>query len=215
MGLRWSADFGADVARRVLGRGALAAACGGDARKAGVSVVRRTWRTSATPQQLLRRWPRRPTSSRADFGKLEDAVGRHQPLPAADRRHRPAVQRRRAEHSGRLHVRRGGARWRRSARAPTTGTKKMVRHQRQQLRRGGRVRRRRVRARAVTAGGESGDPDVAALQRSGEALQHGRLARGATSTARNSRDISSGSIIPVSENRESDLFVAREGFRRA
>ena len=35
---------------------------------------------------------------------VEDAVGRHQPLPASDRRHRAAVQRRGPEHSGGLHV---------------------------------------------------------------------------------------------------------------
>ena len=42
-------------------------------------------------------------------------------------------------------------------RARVSGNEEVVRHQRQQLRRGGRVRRP-VRARAVTAGGESGNP---------------------------------------------------------
>ena len=54
---------------------------------------------------------------------------------------------------------------------------KMVRDQRQQLRRGGRVRQG-VRARAVTAGGESGNPCIAALQRPGRALRQRQFARG-------------------------------------
>ena len=53
--------------------------------------------------------------------------------------------------------RRAGARSRRSARAQP-GTEALVRHQRQQLRRGGRVRADASGRRAVTAGGESGDP---------------------------------------------------------
>ncbi len=90
------------------------------------------------------------------FRHLEDAVGRHQPLPAAHRRHRPAVQRRAARASRSASPRRVGlARLVRRARLP--GHEEVVRHERQQLRRGRRVRRQ-VRAQAVTAGGESGDP---------------------------------------------------------
>ena len=60
--------------------------------------------TKATPQQRLEALAAASDKLAADFGNVEDAVGRHQPLPAPHRRHRPAVQRRGAEHSGRLHL---------------------------------------------------------------------------------------------------------------
>ena len=62
-----------------------------------------------------------------------------------------------AEHPGRLHLEPWGSLASFGAIAEA-GHEALVRHQRQQLRRGGRVRPTRVRARAVTAGGESGNP---------------------------------------------------------
>ena len=44
------------------------------------------------------------TGCTRDFGTLEDAVGRDQPVPAAHRRHRAAVRRRRPEHPGAVHL---------------------------------------------------------------------------------------------------------------
>ncbi len=96
----------------------------------------------------------RQTASR--LRKLEDAVGRHQSIPAPHRRHRAAVQRRAAEHSRGFHFVAWGS-LASFGRASYPGTKKWY----------GTSGNSfvavvefgdRVRARAVTAGGESGHP---------------------------------------------------------
>ena len=94
---------------------------------------------------------------------LEDAVGRHQSLPASHRRHRPAVQRRGPEHPGRLHlVALGLARVIRRAHAHRHG--KMA-NDGEQLCGGGRNHTDRAE-RGGNGEQRGGDP-VAAFQRSG------------------------------------------------
>ena len=108
------------------------------------------------PSSSCRRSPRRRDKLDARLRHVEDAVGRHQPLPAPHRRHRAAVQRRGAEHPGRLHVvALGLARVVRRARYPdtkkwygTSGNSFVAVVEFGDS----------VRAKAVTAGGESGDP---------------------------------------------------------
>ena len=118
---------------------------------------------------------RRVRQARRRFRQVEYAVGRHQPVPAADRRHRPAVQRRGTEHPGRLHlVALGLARLVR--RAQLQGHEEDVRQHRQQLRRGGRVRRQGAREGGVGRRRERRS-EVETLQGSGGALQHRQPAR--------------------------------------
>ena len=83
----------------------------------------------------------RPRPARARLRRLARAVGRGQPLPAHLAADRLAVRRQGAEHPGRLHLEPMGLAGlvRRVAEARH---EEMVRHQRQQLRRGGRVRPR-------------------------------------------------------------------------
>ena len=153
--LRWARRLGADVARRVLGRGDLRRASARTrAARACPPTTTSPTRAAAAAAAGARRGVRQ---AHRRLRHLEDAVGRDQSLPAPHRRHRPAVQRRRAEHPGRLHVVATGARWRRSARAPIPA------------RRSGTARAATASSpssssatacarRAVTAGGESGDP---------------------------------------------------------
>ena len=113
--------------------------------------------TDTTPGQKLDALDRRGRSAAARLRPLAGAVGRDQPLPAHLAGDRPAVQRRRAEH-------------RRAVRLGPLGLARIV-----QLEAPGRARRDgtrtpairfvavvefgpRVRARAVRAGGQSGDP---------------------------------------------------------
>ena len=69
---------------------------------------------------------------------------------------------------------------------PCAGHEKLVRHERQQLRRGGRVRRARARARGHRRRRER-RPRVAALQRPGRALRHRQPARRLLLPRRNRR----------------------------
>ena len=143
VGLPLVGRLGADVARGVLGRGARRRV--GDERARPASP-RRLHGEQATPRAAAAGARRRVRQARRRLRQLEDAVGRHQPLPAPDRRHRPAVQRRRRRAFRSASPRRAGARWRRSARAPIQGHEEDVRHHRQQLRRRRRVRRQRAGA---------------------------------------------------------------------
>ncbi len=155
LGLPLVGGVGADVAGRVSGAKRSAPRCRA-AREAGMPVDE--FIVNERDAQINGSRRSRPPSDKLTrrFRHLEDAVGRDQPLPAAHRRHRAAVQRRGAEHPGRLHVGALGlARVVRRAHVPRH--EEDVRHERQQLRRGRRVRRQ-VRAKAVTAGGQSGDP---------------------------------------------------------
>ena len=104
---------------------------------------------AAIPGRGIRQTDRR-------FRNVEDAMGRHQPIPAPHRRHRPALQRRGPEHSRRVHLGAWGSLASFGARA-YPGTKKWY----------GTSGNsfvavvefgERVRAKAVTAGGESGHP---------------------------------------------------------
>ena len=115
---------------------------GAEARRAGMSADDYI-AGKAAPEQLLAGARGGVRQARGRLRDLEDAVGRHQPLPAPHRRHRPAVQRRGAEHSGRLHVGAVGLAGL-VRRARLHGYEEDVRHQRQQLRRRGRVRRPRA-----------------------------------------------------------------------
>ena len=116
--LRWAANsvptslavfWGEDIRRRVGGGGRGSGTSADDAHRQGARGA-----TAAIARGGVRQ-------ARGGLRKLEDAVGRDQSLPAAHRRHRAAVQRRRAEHSGGLHVRACGDRWLRSARARIRG----------------------------------------------------------------------------------------------
>ena len=83
---RWSADVGADVAGRLLGRGAVASALGADAR---AKATHRCYDYIATRSDAgrssSRRSPRRRDKLTARLRHVADAVGRHQPLPAPRR----------------------------------------------------------------------------------------------------------------------------------
>ena len=119
-------------------------------RRVGAEADGRQCRSTSTSRptprrsSCCRRW-RGVRQADRRFRHVEDALGRHQPLPAHQRRHRAAVRRRGAEHSRGVHSARWGSLASFGARA-YPGTKKMVRHQRQQLRRRRRVRRQRARA---------------------------------------------------------------------
>ncbi len=127
-----------------------------DARKANVSVYE-YMETKATPQQRLDSLAAASDKLPADFGTWKTPWGDINRFQRLDRRHRPAVRRRRPEHPGRVHL---GA----------VGLARVVRRARLQ-----RARKKmygtsgnsfvavvefgdQVRAKAVTAGGESGDP---------------------------------------------------------
>ena len=130
---------------------------------------------------------------------VEDAVGRHQSLPAPHRRHRAIRSTTRAEHSGRVHVGDLGiAGVVRRARVP--GHEEVVRHERQQLRGGRRVRRHRARQGRHGRRRERRS-EVEALQRSGEALQRPAICARCTSTRRSSRGTPSASTIRASDTR--------------
>ena len=155
-------------------------------------VLRRGVRAPRRRRGGMRRHRRPGTAQHAgttapDFGgrlgqagdglrKLEDSLGGYQPLPASYRRHRPAVQRRGAEYPGRLHLVALGIAG--IIRCPyVSGYEEDVRDHRQQLRRGRRVRGSRAGESGVSRRRER-RPEVAAFQRSGEALRHRRSARG-------------------------------------
>jgi acyl-homoserine-lactone acylase len=164
---RWAADSNRDVPGRVLGRGPLGGLLrgGGDRGPLGVGLHGR-------PRH------RRPAADRARHGdaaadgrfrRLAGALGEDQPLPARGRRHRPDVRRRQAEHPGAVHVGPVGfARLVRREGLPRDEA--LLRHQRQQLRRG-----RGVRPAAARLGGDGGrrerPPRLAALQRRGRTLR--------------------------------------------
>jgi acyl-homoserine-lactone acylase len=112
---------------------------------------------------------------RRRFRPLGSALGRGQPLPAFDRRHRPAVQRRRSQHPRRLHDRQSrlarGVR-----RRPLQGQQTALRHARQQLRLGGRVRQPRPGPRRVGRRPER-QPGLTPFQRPGGTLRDRQSAR--------------------------------------
>ena len=116
VGLPLGRRLGADVARRVLGRGA-AAPVGGE--RGGRRVADEYVATNATPSSCCRRSPRRRDKLAADFGNWKTPWGDINRFQRLTDDIVPAVQRRGAEHSGRLHLGDAGARSRRSARART------------------------------------------------------------------------------------------------
>ena len=178
--------WGEDIRRRVMA----------DARKAGLSAE--DYIGGEAPAEMLLQ-SLAAASDRLAVGlrDLEDSLGRYQPLPAPHRRHRPAVQRRGPEHPRGLHVFAVGiARFIRSA--AVSGHEEVVRHQRQQLRGGGGVRPT-VRAKAVTAGGESGHPEsrISMMKRSATPPA---ISAKSISTVRSSRGTPSGSTIPEAKS---------------
>ena len=145
-----------------------------EARKANVSVYE-YMKSKATAAAAPRIAGRRDRQAHRRFRQVADAVGRHQPLPAQRRRDRAEVRRQQAEHAGDVPV---GALGIAGVvrRARVSRHQEVVRHQRQQLRGGGRVRR--------PGEGEGGDrrrPEqrarLEALQRSGRALRDRQPAR--------------------------------------
>ena len=153
---RWAVDSVADVARRFLGRGRVAQrrsrpTCRDGGRRSD------DHRPERRPSSCLQSLVSGVGQARRRFRHVEDAVGRDQSLPAPDRRHRPAIRRRRAEHSGRRSRRRAWGSLASFGARPYPGTKKWY----------GTSGNSfvavvefgpKVRAKAVTAGGESGHP---------------------------------------------------------
>ena len=138
--------WGEELGRRV----------GDEARKAGVTADHYMM-NSATARRAAAGAGRRVRQARRRFRQVEHAVGRHQPLPAADRRHRPAVQRRGRRASRSASPRRAGARSPRSARAATRTRRRCTATPATASSRWSSSATR-CAAKAVTAGGESGDP---------------------------------------------------------
>ena len=196
LGLPLVGVVGADVARGLLGRRAVARAS--QPTREGEDVGRLRFivgRDAAS--RCSRRSPPRRDKLTADFGTLEDAVGRHQPLPAPHRRHRAAVRRRGAEHPRGFTSARWGSLASFGARA-YPGTKKWY----------GTSGNSfvavvefgdRVRARAVTAGGESGDPASPHFNDQAKRYATGESARGLLLSRSARRGTSSASITLVSE----------------
>ncbi len=125
--------WGEDIQKRV----------GADAKKSGIYMSDYIC-TKAPPEPLLQALSDASDRLARRFRNLEDALGRHQSIPAADRRHRSAFQRRGAEHSGGIHfvgVGLAGVVWS----AAISRNEKVVWHEREQLRCGGRVRRQSSR----------------------------------------------------------------------
>jgi acyl-homoserine-lactone acylase len=95
--------------------------------------------------------------ARARFRQLGGGVGRHQPVPAADRRSRSALRRRAPQHPGAVHLRRVGIACL-VRRQTANGSKRYYGTNGNSfvavVEFGDKVR-----ARAVSAGGESGDPN--------------------------------------------------------
>ncbi len=114
--LRWGVNsvptslavFWAEDVRRRVGGG----------RRGGGADRARTPSSTRLPISFCNRWWRHPTTA-GRFRHVEDAVGRHQSLPAPERRHRSAFRRRGRRAFRSASRRRPGARWRRSARALT------------------------------------------------------------------------------------------------
>ena len=111
-----------------------------------------------------------------DFGDWRVRVGPDQPLPAARRFDRRAFRRCKAEHPGALHL--GAMGIARLVRGQDLSQhEELLRHQRQQLRRGGRIRPQTARL-----GGHRGRrkrrPRLAAFQRPGTALCRWEAAAG-------------------------------------
>ncbi len=129
---------------------------------------------SAPPEQLLQALAAASDKLAADFGSWKTPWGDINRFQRINDDIAPAVQRRGTEHSRRLHFRDLGlAGLFRGARL--SGHEEVVRHQRQQLRRRGGVRRDGERQGRDGRRRER-QPGVQALQRSGQALQHGRAA---------------------------------------
>ena len=132
----------------------------------GDDIQRKVGRARTVSSELYRRRSRGGTIAAVALGglrqtrgrlrNLEDAVGRDQSLSASDRRHRSSVHRRRPEHSGGLYVRDWGSLASFGAR-PYKGSKKIYGTSGNSfvaVVEFGKT----VRAKAVTAGGESGNP---------------------------------------------------------
>ena len=172
---RWGGDVGADLAGGLLGRG-------------GRAARRRRGPEGGRPGRRVHRHaaPRRAAAARrsraavdrltADFGTWKTPWGE---INRFQRLTGDIVQKFNdagAEHPGRLHVGALGlARLVRRAHLP--GHEEDVRHQRQQLRGGRRVRAPRARE-SRQRGRPERRPLVAALQRPGHALRNRRPARG-------------------------------------
>ena len=144
------------------------------ARKAGVSTYE-YMRTRATAEQRLESLAAAVDKLQADFGKWQTPWGDINRFQRNDARNRAEVRRQQAEHAGDVHLRALGVAG--LLRRPRLSRhEEVVRHQRQQLRGGDRVRR--------PGDGEGGDrrrpqqqSGVEAFQRSGGALRHRQPAR--------------------------------------
>ncbi|CAA9301754.1 MAG: Penicillin amidase family protein, partial [uncultured Gemmatimonadaceae bacterium] len=174
VGLPVGGAVGAHHARGVLGRGAVGAHERRRGARGALAVPVHGRAHHARGEAAGARRGLRPAGG--GLRHLAHRVGRGEPLPAAHRRHRAAVRRRGAEPPGALHLRAVGVA-RLVRRAPLPGHPAAVRHERQQLRRGGGVRRQRAGPRGHRRRPER-RPALAALRRPGGALRRRRPARG-------------------------------------
>ena len=203
---RWARRFGADVARHLLGRGAVARGSAGTRGGRG-GGVRRACAAGPRREQRLEALAAACDKLAADFGTWKTPWGEINRFQRIDDDIvRTSTTRARASRCGFTSARWGslasfGAR-------AYPGTKKCY----------GTSGNSfvavvefgdSVRARAVTAGGESGDPDVEALQRPGGALRHRQPARGVLLPERSSRATPSACT-----TRESDSATRRGNVRR-
>ena len=164
-----------------------------DARKAGISVEEYIG-TKAPPSNSSQSLAAASDQTHGRLRNLEDAVGRHQSLPAPQRRHRPTLQRRRAQAFPSASPRRSGARSPRSARAPIpeqrSGTAPAA------------TASSPWSSSATKSAPRPSPPaaraaiPLAALQRRGQALQHRRSARSLLLPPPISKDTPSASTIP-------------------
>ena len=141
---RWSADSIATSLAVYWGTHLLRSA--GQAARASATPSEEYIAQHATPDTLLNSLDNATKALTADFGTWQTPWGKINRFQRPHRRHRPALQRRRAEHAGPLYLcPLGLARQLRRQTVPRY--EGVVRHQRQQLRRRRRVRPPRPRPR--------------------------------------------------------------------
>ena len=190
LGLSLGGDVGADLGGDFLRRGSVAARHAGGAQ--GRRLDLRVHASRAPPRSSgSSRWPPASTSCTADFGKWQTPWGDINRFQRNDRRHRAEVRRQQAEHAGDVHV---GALGIAGVvrRARLSRHEEVVRHQRQQLRGGGRVRRS-----GEGQGGDRRRPEQRSRRRSTSTIRRSATPPATCATcisiASSSRDTPSGS----------------------
>ena len=172
VGLPVGGGVGADLARGILGRGAHGPRAGArECGRPGGLQLHGGGHDGGTEIGRARRGGR-PTHTR--LRDLADAVGGDQPIPAAHRGHRAAVQRSGTKHPGAVHLGAlGFARVLRSA--DISGDEADVWDQREQFRRGGGVRKRQRPGASDDSGRRERRSGVEALRGPGERYAAGDL----------------------------------------